>query len=222
MIVPQRDALESDKVRPLTTVDDWLWASGGVTVDTWNELRPNDPVHRRGHYGVYSSDSLKELIEHFFNGFLELVAFEDPDKKVSNGFCLVYQVHKPAPVPVGDIEPETFVTVRGQGELTENVGRDLPEGHAQGGYVTDDIGLFVAPNVSAVTKAQAQALMQQADAIVQAVTEGVSDEQAKENLNALLGMAADSLKANTGELYIGDDVPESLVHPPKKTRAKKK
>lgn len=134
MIVPQRDALKSDEVRPLTTEDDWIWASGGVTVDTWNELRPDDPVHRRGHYHVYTPESLAGLMEYFWHKvddrqpWLELVAREDRDTKVGNGFTLVYRVHKPQ----GDVaEP-----------ITEEEAAALPEAQFEiDGVVTDAAGV---------------------------------------------------------------------------------
>jgi hypothetical protein len=75
-----------------------------VTVDTWDKVFPNDPVKRRGHYFVYTPESLTALIANaceYLGISLELIAHEDPDTKVGNGFTLVYRLSKS--------EPEAYV-----------------------------------------------------------------------------------------------------------------
>lgn len=113
MIVPKRDALQSDAVRPLSTFDQWFEAyDAAVTVDTWENVFPNDHVDRRGHYFVYTPDTLVALIAEActLHGLeWELIAREDTDSKVGNGFTLAYRVSKPAPV-VED-EPEVVEVV---------------------------------------------------------------------------------------------------------------
>lgn len=99
MIVPQRDALPEDVGRPLTTFDDIIECQG-ATVDTWDYEAKPVPGGRRGHYHVYSPDRLTEIIDNLVQMeqfYLEMVNHQDPDQKVGNGFCLVYQVSKPKP-----------------------------------------------------------------------------------------------------------------------------
>lgn len=92
MIVPFRDALEEDRVRPITPlhhfVDDW---KSKATVQTH---RTNCPGGRRGHYHVFTLARLTELVDwcevHNLLNW-EPVASEDVDSKVGNGFTLVYR-----------------------------------------------------------------------------------------------------------------------------------
>jgi SAM-dependent methyltransferase len=110
MIVPQRDALDSDRGRALTTYEELETAfNEGYTPDTMPEERTKAAGGSRGHYWVFTSESLKNIIERFTDvlaidhqASLQLVEEEDPDKKVGNGFCLVYRVikmRKPEPIP---------------------------------------------------------------------------------------------------------------------------
>ena len=111
MILPQRDALPSDAGRPLSTYKDVKRAYD----ENWTpDTAPADVVEKaggnRGHYWVFTSDSLKEIIDRWSEvsgNQWELFYEEDPDKKVGNGFLLVYKVIKPEPVvePVAE-EPE--------------------------------------------------------------------------------------------------------------------
>jgi SAM-dependent methyltransferase len=99
MIVPQRDALETDKGRPLTSLEQWLdiHARANLTVDNWNDLFPASQVPHRGHYHVYTPDTLVALIETVAARYRlnwELVDRENPDSKVGNGFTLVYRIRK--------------------------------------------------------------------------------------------------------------------------------
>ena len=99
MIVPQRDALETDKGRPLTSLEQWLdiHARANVTVDNWNDLFPANQVPRRGHYHVYTPGTLVALIETVAARYRltwDLVDRENPDSKVGNGFTLVYRIRK--------------------------------------------------------------------------------------------------------------------------------
>jgi SAM-dependent methyltransferase len=80
--VPQREAHPSDVGRPLTTWEEvQSWA--GLTVDDRPELR-------RGHYSVWTSESLQAIIKLAELPWV-LEAVEDPDQKVGNGFTLVYR-----------------------------------------------------------------------------------------------------------------------------------
>ena len=100
MIVPLKGALPADKSRELTPlshfVDDY---NQKITLDT----HPTDgvPGERAGHYHTFTPDSLLDVV-HFMNqkglGEWTLVAREDVDTKVGNGFTLVFKVrHRPLP-----------------------------------------------------------------------------------------------------------------------------
>lgn len=115
MIIPQRDALESDRGRSLTTYEELETAfNEGYTPDTVPEDRTKAAGGKRGHYWVFSSKTLKEILERFsdvladnYGAALQLVEEEDPDQKVGNGFCLVYRVvkaRKPITLPEAIVE----------------------------------------------------------------------------------------------------------------------
>jgi len=100
MIVPLKGALPADKSRELTPlshfVEDYQQKR---TLDT----HPTDgvPGERAGHYHTFTPDSLLEVV-HFMRqkGLCAwaLVAREDIDTKVGNGFTLVFKVsHRPVP-----------------------------------------------------------------------------------------------------------------------------
>ena len=100
MIVPLKGALPADKSRELTPlshfVEDYQQKR---TLDT----HPTDgvPGERAGHYHTFTPDSLLEVV-HFMRqkGLCAwaLVAREDIDTKVGNGFTLVFMVsHRPVP-----------------------------------------------------------------------------------------------------------------------------
>lgn len=91
MIVPKRDALESDKNRPLTSINhvfyDWVKKKNVTNHE-------GDPY---GHYHVFTFESLRAIIKHFYSykpKKLTLVDYEETDSKVGNGFTLVYRVSK--------------------------------------------------------------------------------------------------------------------------------
>ena len=102
-IIPQRDALPADVGRPLTTYVELEEAYiKNFTPETMPEERTKAAGSPRGHYWVLSLDQFKGIIESFNSAYLaslgynlKWVAEEDPDKKVGNGFCVVYQVEKP-------------------------------------------------------------------------------------------------------------------------------
>jgi glycosyltransferase involved in cell wall biosynthesis/SAM-dependent methyltransferase len=100
MIVPLKGALPADESRELTPLshfeEDYKQK---ITLDT----HPTDgvPGGRAGHYHTFTPDSLLEVV-HFMcqTGLCEwaLVAREDIDTKVGNGFTLVFKVrHRPLP-----------------------------------------------------------------------------------------------------------------------------
>lgn len=93
MIVPQPGAHPADAGRPIATVAD-VEAHRNVTVDTWDYEAEPVAGGRRGHYYVYDSVALQDIIAVHCPGW-NLVATEDPDKKAGNGFTLVYVVNKP-------------------------------------------------------------------------------------------------------------------------------
>lgn len=92
LVLPLRDALEEDRVRPLTPlrhfVGDW---KANATVETH---RTDCPGGRRGHYHVFTLAGFIELVEWCRSEGLfdwELVASEEKDSKVGNGFTVVYR-----------------------------------------------------------------------------------------------------------------------------------
>jgi hypothetical protein len=108
------------------------------------DTHPWQEQGRRGHYWVLTPDVLLEAVAHE-QPHWELVAREDIDSKVGNGFTLVFRVNKPAwksrPITVmGDALSEYIVT-------TPN-GSYVPEGYAQGGNAYIPAGFFV-PRVDA-------------------------------------------------------------------------
>lgn len=99
MIVPLRNALPQDVGRPITPLDDFIDDYfKGETLAT----HPVEgvPGGRMGHYHVFTPDSLVELVAWMNKRRLcdwRLVAREDVDTKVGNGFTLVFQIEsKPA------------------------------------------------------------------------------------------------------------------------------
>lgn len=118
MIVPQRDALESDRGRELSTFEEIMDAfANDYNPKTMPKERTMAAGGPRGHYWVYTKESLKEIIKLWSDSYApkgvkwELYYEEDPDKKVGNGFCLVYKIMKPP------VEKEEYTTTSG-GEPT--------------------------------------------------------------------------------------------------------
>src|SRR5262249_50644681 len=109
MIVPKRDALESDSLRPLATMNEWAKAySHSVTAETWADVFPENPVAPREHYFVYDPDLLMGLIDGICQEFgldWNVITYEGTDSKVGNGFTLVYRVCKAATLKESN-EPE--------------------------------------------------------------------------------------------------------------------
>lgn len=105
MIVPLKGALPADEPRELTPlahfVEDYRLA---LTVDT----HPIEgvPGEKMGHYHTFTPDALMEVVEWMQTNQLcdwKLVAREDVDSKVGNGFTLVFRVsHRKSP---GDLAP---------------------------------------------------------------------------------------------------------------------
>jgi SAM-dependent methyltransferase len=98
MIVPLKGALPADNSRELTPLSHFVEDyNQKITLDT----HPTDgvPGERAGHYHTFTPDSLLEVV-HFMRqkGLCAwaLVAREDVDTKVGNGFTLVFKVrHRP-------------------------------------------------------------------------------------------------------------------------------
>ena len=100
MIVPLKGALQADNSRELTPlahfVEDY---NQKMSLDT----HPTDgvPGERAGHYHTFTPDSLLEVVHFMHQKRLcawTLVAREDIDTKVGNGFTLVFKVtHRPLP-----------------------------------------------------------------------------------------------------------------------------
>jgi SAM-dependent methyltransferase len=94
MIVPLKGALPADGPRELTTFEHILADyRNGATVDT--HTTDQVPGGKMGHYHTFTPDSLLKIVEWMNNTQLcdwELVAREDVDTKVGNGFTLVFRV----------------------------------------------------------------------------------------------------------------------------------
>lgn len=84
LIVPQRDALESDRTRPLTPLREIVRRHGG-------EYQAPD-VDDHQHYTRWTSTSFVQMCSYF--GFT-VAHVQDPDDKVGNGFTVVLDVAPP-------------------------------------------------------------------------------------------------------------------------------
>jgi glycosyltransferase involved in cell wall biosynthesis/SAM-dependent methyltransferase len=100
MIVPLKGALPADNSRELTPLSHFVEDyNQKITLDT----HPTDgvPGERAGHYHTFTPDSLLEVVHFMYQKGLcawTLVAREDVDTKVGNGFTLVFKVrHRPVP-----------------------------------------------------------------------------------------------------------------------------
>jgi glycosyltransferase involved in cell wall biosynthesis/2-polyprenyl-3-methyl-5-hydroxy-6-metoxy-1,4-benzoquinol methylase len=101
MIAPLKGALPADASREVTPLTHFVQDfQRGITVET----HPVDgvPGGKAGHYHVFTPDSLSGVVEWMCAQRLcdwELVAREDIDSKVGNGFTLAYRVrHAPSSV----------------------------------------------------------------------------------------------------------------------------
>jgi len=91
IIVPKRDALPSDKTRPVTAIEELV-----VRHTIRSETAPIQPATQ--HRTVFSPELLFE-IEGWFNrtrsgALLVRVAFQETDDKVGNGHTIVWRVNK--------------------------------------------------------------------------------------------------------------------------------
>ncbi len=97
MIVPLKGALPQDAARELTPLDHFVECyRRGWTLDT----HPTDdvPGGRMGHYHTFTPDSLTDVVDWMRGAGLcdwNVVAREDVDSKVGNGFTLVFRVAHP-------------------------------------------------------------------------------------------------------------------------------
>jgi len=95
MIVPRKGALPDDEPRELTSLEHFIEDyRRNMTLET----HPIDgvPGGRMGHYHTFTPDSVLEIVEWMKRNRLcdwELVAREDVDTKVGNGFTLVFRIH---------------------------------------------------------------------------------------------------------------------------------
>ena len=98
MIVPLKGALPQDAGRELTPLDHFVECYR----QHWDlDTHPTEgvPGGRMGHYHTFSPDSLTDVVDWMRVNRLcdwELVAREDVDSKVGNGFTLVFRIrHRP-------------------------------------------------------------------------------------------------------------------------------
>jgi len=98
MIVPLKGALPQDADRELTPLAHFVQCYR----EAWTiETHPIDdvPGGRMGHYHTFTPDSLTDVVDWMrARGLVDwfLVAREDVDSKVGNGFTLVFQVRHPS------------------------------------------------------------------------------------------------------------------------------
>jgi SAM-dependent methyltransferase len=98
MIVPLKGALPQDAARDFTTLEHFVECYHQAwTIDT----HPLDgvPGGRMGHYHTFHPDLITDVVDWMRDQGLctwELVAREDIDSKVGNGFTLVFRVRHPA------------------------------------------------------------------------------------------------------------------------------
>jgi SAM-dependent methyltransferase len=100
MIVPLKGALPADESRELTPPSHFVQDyNQKITLDTHST--DGVPGGRAGHYHTFTPDSLLEIVHLMGQQGLctwTLVAREDIDTKVGNGFTLVFKVrHRPVP-----------------------------------------------------------------------------------------------------------------------------
>ncbi len=94
LIVPLKGALPADRPRELTSREHFVadYLNGAVVATHPIEGVPGGKM---GHYHTFTPDSLLAVVEWMENAGLcdwELVAREDVDSKVGNGFTLVFRV----------------------------------------------------------------------------------------------------------------------------------
>lgn len=95
VIVPKREAAESDKGRPVTSLSSLV-----VSYERFRRTpdRTKAPGSSRGHHTVFSLDLLREIGRWFnrshFYARLDEVAAEETDDKVGNGHTIVWRVRK--------------------------------------------------------------------------------------------------------------------------------
>jgi len=94
MIVPLKGALSADAPRELTSLEHFIECyRRGWSIDTHPTAEV--PGGRMGHYHTFTPDQLTDLVDWMRGRGLcrwELVAREDVDSKVGNGFTLVFRV----------------------------------------------------------------------------------------------------------------------------------
>jgi SAM-dependent methyltransferase len=83
IVCPQRDALESDRGRPLTTLDELIARHTGPPI------APEADDHR--HWSVWDAGAFTEMCHHFGWGVCNVQLVDD---KVKNGFAVVIDVEK--------------------------------------------------------------------------------------------------------------------------------
>ena len=88
MIVPHRDAAPSDVGRPLT---DWEHLLDDYRANRTPETEPEAGKFLHCHYHVFAPETMKRFMHSIFGERLLLVASQEIDDKVGNGFTLVYR-----------------------------------------------------------------------------------------------------------------------------------
>lgn len=90
LVLPQRDALEADRIRPLTTLEH---CKSDYRCRMTVKDHPIADGHAvRGHYHVWDLDRFLELVYYVRNRYahnLAILKTQDPDQKVGNGFAVV-------------------------------------------------------------------------------------------------------------------------------------
>ncbi|MHB8057203.1 MAG: FkbM family methyltransferase [Desulfuromonadaceae bacterium] len=92
MIVPHRNASSADVGRPLT---DWTHVCEDFRKDVSATTEADPKVYANQHCHVFAPETLKGFIAATFGDRLELVAEQQIDDKVGNGFTLAYRKARP-------------------------------------------------------------------------------------------------------------------------------
>lgn len=99
IIAPKRDALEADKERPISTLDEIIHAHEEQwTPDTLPPEVVRAAGSKRGHVFVWELELMQELVEYVNATFatdMSFITWRPTDDKVKNGWCVVLRVYHP-------------------------------------------------------------------------------------------------------------------------------
>jgi predicted SAM-dependent methyltransferase len=130
LVIPQPTACPGDVGRPLTTLEHCL---EDYRLNRTIEDHPIPPGHgRRGHYHVWNLAQFSDLVNQVFPDKLTIVATQDPDEKVGNGFVVVLRKKCKADTPI---------------VATSSLHAGRPNGQPVNGYHKENAGLVPRSNL---------------------------------------------------------------------------